>query len=152
MIPIPIFYFALFPDKSLSDELDEILLLTNSHDDNFIAVPGNAQIAGVSENNHRARVFIDRGLMRDLFNVDVEHPTRRQIDCFGVHQIAAEKDFDPVAIFGYGENDAGSVLDRRDRFFAAGQLGKFTVGTFAQVFVPLGALSVFARDRFFPIC
>jgi hypothetical protein len=102
------------------DKLDEDLFLVNSHDDHLVAVTGNTQIAGVSENNHRARMLVDRGFMRDLFDVDVEHPARRQIDRPGVHQIAAEKDFDPVAVLSNGENDAGSVLDGRDRFFAAG--------------------------------
>ena len=39
----------------------------------------------------------------------------RQIDGLGVHQIAFEENFDPVAVLGNGENDAGGVFDRRDQ-------------------------------------
>jgi hypothetical protein len=36
-----------------------------------------------------------------------------------VHQVAFEEKLDPGAVLGDAENDAGGVLDRSDRFFAA---------------------------------
>jgi hypothetical protein len=36
-----------------------------------------------------------------------------------VHRIAFEEHFDPVAVLGDGENDAGSAFEYRQEFFAA---------------------------------
>src|SRR4030095_3935357 len=133
-----------------SDELYEDRLLADAHDDDLVAVAGDGEIARVVKNNHGTRVLVDRVRVRDLFNKNVKHLTHGQVDRLGVHQIAAEEHFDPVAVFGHGENDAGGVLDGGDHFFAAGQLDWFSVGAFSGVFISLDALCGFARSRLFP--
>ena len=95
-----------------------------SSDDDFVALPGDLQIARTLEKDHRARVLIDGRLVRDLFDINIEQATGGKIDGLGVHQVAFEENFDPVALFSNGENDAGSVFDRRDQFFVFHRLAR----------------------------
>ena len=82
-------------------------------DDDALAIAGDAQIGGSGEKNHRARMFVDRGFVGNLLDVNTKEAAGREIDCLGMHQIAVEKNFDPVTILGNSENDAGGILDRR---------------------------------------
>src|SRR3989304_6052699 len=94
-----------------------------AHDDDLIAVAGNLQIAGAVEKNHRARVFVNRSLMRDILYIDIEHRTAGQVDGLDVHQIAFEEEFDPGAVLRHAENDASGVFDRSDELLAASLAG-----------------------------
>src|SRR5688572_28441712 len=63
-------------------------------------------------------MFVDRRLVRNLFDVNVEDRTGRQIDGLRMHQIAFEENFDPVTIFSHGENYTGGVFERRNQLLA----------------------------------
>ena len=81
-------------------------------DDHPFAGTGDFEVARRVEENRRARTLVNSALVRNLFDVNVEHHTVRQIDGLGVHRIAFEEHFDPVAVLSDGENDAGGILDR----------------------------------------
>ena len=100
----------------------EILAGREPCHDNFIAFPNDLKIARAVEQNHRAGMFVDRGLMRNFFDVNIEHATGRQVDGLSVHQIAFEENLDPVAILGNRENETGGVLNRRDQLLAFDRL------------------------------
>jgi hypothetical protein len=59
-------------------------------------------------------MLIDRGFMRNFFNLNIKDATRRQVDGLRMHKIAFEEMFDPSSIFADAENDAGSLLYARD--------------------------------------
>lgn len=41
-------------------------------------------------------MLVNSRLVRNLFDVDIEHEAGKQVDGFGVHHVAFEEDFDPV--------------------------------------------------------
>ena len=73
----------------------------------------------LGQENHRARVLIDRCLVRNFLDVNVEDSACRQVVGFRVHEVAFEDNLDPGAVLRDGENDTGGVFNRRDRFFSA---------------------------------
>jgi hypothetical protein len=147
-------YYRNFADGGLKRQgfqLNEVLARRDADDDYLVAVKSQAQIAGSIKKNHRARMFIDRCLMRNLFDVNVEDPTGRQIDGLRMHQITFEENFDPVTIFSDGDNHAGGILYRSDQFFAVNYPRSFTVATpvRGRSCSPLAALCALARDSSF---
>ena len=61
--------------------------------------------------------------MRNLFDIDVEHPAGRKIYRPGVHQIAFEKNFDPASLFRDGNDQPGGILDRHGFFILSRRQG-----------------------------
>jgi hypothetical protein len=146
-------YYRNFADGGLKRQgfqLNEVLARRDADDDYLVAVKSQAQIAGSIKKNHRARMFIDRCLMRNLFDVNVEDPTGRQIDGLRMHQITFEENFDPVTIFSDGDNHAGGILYRCDQFFAVSCRRRFTIETpVGEGCSSLSALCGLARGRSF---
>jgi hypothetical protein len=95
-----------------------VLILIAARDDYFIPVPNNSDITRAIEEDHRTWVFVDRGLVRNFFYVDIEDGAGGKIDSLGVHQVAFKEGFDPTAVFGNAEDDASGVFDRVNYFFA----------------------------------
>jgi hypothetical protein len=90
-------------------------------DDDPISVTGNADVTRPIEEDHRARVLVDSGFVRNFFYVDIEDGAGGKIDGLGVHQVAFEEKLDPTAVFGDPEYDAGGVFDRVNNFVAVGK-------------------------------
>ena len=57
-------------------------------------------------------------LVGNLLYVNIKKYSDWQIDGPGMHQIAFEENFKPVSAFGHPRDNAGSIFDFRDQFFA----------------------------------
>jgi hypothetical protein len=86
-----------------------------SHDD-LVPVTSNANVTRTVEEDHRARMFVYRSLVRNFFYVDIEDGASGKIDSLGVHHVAFEENFYPTAIFGHAEYDAGGISHKIDDF------------------------------------
>ena len=98
-----------------------ILAPSTPCDDDAVPFKGNADVTRPIEEDHRARVFVDSGFVRNFFHVDIEDGAGGKIDGLGVHQVAFEEKLDPTAVFGHAEYDTGGVFDRVDNFVAIGK-------------------------------
>src|SRR5262250_2482398 len=60
-------------------------------DNDFIAVADDFNVARGGEENHGAWMLVDRSFMGNLFDIEIENRIPREVDGFGVHEIAFEK-------------------------------------------------------------
>lgn len=85
----------------------EILRWCAASNHDSISLPDNLQVAGSVEKHHRARLFVDGCLVRNLFNVNIEHLAGRKIYRLRMHQIAFEEHLDAVSLLGHRQNQSG---------------------------------------------
>src|SRR5262245_66639704 len=98
-----------------------MLVLSAPPDDDAVTITGDANVTRPIEEDHRARVLIDSGFVRNFFHVDIEDRAGGKIDGLGVHEVAFEEELDPTAVFGHAEYDTGSVFDRVNNLLAVGK-------------------------------
>ena len=97
------------------------LVLLPTADDDLIPVASNSDVTRTIEEDHRAWVFVDRGLVRNFFHVNIEDKSGREIDGLRVHQVAFEEQFDPTAIFRNAEMMPAAFLVVSIISFAVGE-------------------------------
>jgi len=83
-------------------------------DNDFIAVADDFNVARAGEENHGAGMLVDRCFMGNFLDIEIENRIPREVDGFGVHEIAFEKKFDPTPILRDAENQAGGISDTFD--------------------------------------
>jgi len=83
-------------------------------DNDFIAVADDFNVARGGEENHGAWMLVDRSFMGNFLDIEIENRIPREVDGFGVHEIAFEKKFDPTPILRDAENQAGGISDTFD--------------------------------------
>src|SRR5262245_36217646 len=95
-----------------------ILAPSTPCDDDAVPFTGNADVTRAIEKDHRARVLVDSGFVRNFFYVDIEDGAGGKIDGLGVHQVAFEEKLDPTAVVGNPAYDNDGVFDRVKNFVA----------------------------------
>ena len=93
-------------------------LLACPSDDDLVVVADDFDVARAGEKDHDPWMFVERSLVGNFLYIDIEDGTSRQVDGFGVHQIAFEEKLYPIPILGDAENQPCGISDAVDQLLA----------------------------------
>ena len=96
-----------------------ILRLMRSSNNHLVPVAGDFHVAGAVEKDHGARMFVNRSLVGNLFDVDIEDAAHGKVNGLGVHEIALKEELDPTSILRNPQDQTGGVSHLFDEFFPA---------------------------------